>query len=265
MDDFSSEVVNCFVDCMYTGEIEMVQKDIFEDVNKMAHAFKVSWLSRKCLKFYQTSILNFEKNTYDEILFACEIASRAHTNLKQTKFVKHFIKSAASWKVGKGIFLQRYMMNMAQLSKRQLDMSLAIAQNDLNLIANCLIFHISTNMPSQDIDESTLYLLKTVDCQKFASKFPICYKDFFHFICEVAEASSSDGIKPILEKFSRILSRKNDGEASEMCDSVGTEESDSASDLENDHENGTRNCTIQTDNDILSITGLNCYVNFVCF
>ena len=228
MDDFSSEVVNCFVDCMYTGEIEMVKKNIFEDVNKMAHAFKVSWLSKKCLKFYQTVILNFEKNVYNDILVACEIASRAHTNLKQTKFVKYFVKSAASWKIGKSIFIQRYMADFAQLSKRQLDMSLRIANDEPNLIANCLVSHLSITLRSEEFDENSLYLLNNIDLVKFACKFPANYQEFSHFIAEISDVSSSKCILPVLDKLAQVNKNKADKVASDSSDSQKTEYSDSS-------------------------------------
>ena len=60
MDDFSKEAVDCFVEGMYTGEVDKLQKQIFEDVNKMAHVFNVSWLTKRCLKFYKIDVLNFE-------------------------------------------------------------------------------------------------------------------------------------------------------------------------------------------------------------
>ncbi|XP_063689769.1 uncharacterized protein LOC134822573 isoform X2 [Bolinopsis microptera] len=39
MDDFSVEAVHCFVDAMYSGEAENMDRDNFEDVNKMAYVF----------------------------------------------------------------------------------------------------------------------------------------------------------------------------------------------------------------------------------
>ena len=39
MDDFANAAVDCFVEAMYTGDVEKLEKSIFEDVNKMAHVF----------------------------------------------------------------------------------------------------------------------------------------------------------------------------------------------------------------------------------
>ena len=249
MDDFSSEVVNCFVDCMYTGEIEKLQKDIFEDVNKMAHAFKVSWLSKKCLKFYQTNILNFDKNTYDEILFACEIASRAHTNLKQTKFVKYFLKTASSWKSGKSIFIQRYMADFAQLSKRQINMSLAIAEDEVNLVTNCLVSHLSIALRSKGFDDNSLYVLENIDLEKFAAKFPSHYMEFCHFINEISESSASERIQSILDKLVGVKTNKTGEILGDISDSTSqsAECAGNSSYLDDCSDDELKSCAIQTD------------------
>ena len=201
VDDFENEAVDCFVEAMYSGEVETLEKNIFEEVNKMAHAFEVSWLSKRCLKFFQTDILNFEKNTYDEIVFACEIASRAHTNLKQSKYVRYFVESAASWKMGKGIFLQRYMAEFTELSRRQINMSLDIARDELGLIVSFLTCHVNVTLKSKDFDENSLYLLEKLDVKAFSSDYPSHFKELVYFITDVSEVSTIDGIKPILEKF----------------------------------------------------------------
>ena len=187
MDDFAKEAVDCFVDSMYTGEVDKLEKTIFEDVNKMAHVFEVSWLNKRCLRFFQTDILNFQHNTYEEIVFACEIAIRAQTNLKQTKYVSYFVKSAASWKLDRGIFLQKYMADFAQLSKQQIDLSLTVARNDLNIIANCLNFHLNVTLRDKDFDENSLYLLEKLDVLKLSRDYPSYFDQLSYFIAEVSD------------------------------------------------------------------------------
>ena len=172
MDDFTKEAVDCFVEAMYSGGADKLEKDIFEDVNKMAHVFNVSWLSKRCFQFYKTDVLNFDSRSYDEILFACEIASRAHYNLKQTRFVSCFVENMTFGKLGKMIFLQRYMNKFAELSKRQIDMSLAVAKDDSNLIMTVLTFHMTSLFESGKLDENSVYLLQKFDVGKFRRNFP---------------------------------------------------------------------------------------------
>ncbi|XP_063674782.1 uncharacterized protein LOC134811689 [Bolinopsis microptera] len=228
VDDFENEAVDCFVDSMYTGEVEKLERSIFEEVNKMAHAFEVSWLGKKCLKFYQTDILNFDKKTYDDILFACEIASRAHTNLKQSKFVSFFVKTAFSWNISKGIFLQRYMADFVNISKRQMDMSLAIARDDINLVIRILNFYLSITLKSRNVDENSLYLLEKLDVRKCISKYPSDFEELVYFITEISEVTNNDGMKPILAKFNRIKASSDDevDSSDDSQDEISSLESD---------------------------------------
>ena len=234
----------------------------------MSHAFKVSWLSKKCLKFYRTNILNFERNTYDEIVFACEVASRAHTHLKQTKYVDYFIKTAASWKIGKSIFMQRYMADFSHLSKRQLNMAIAIAENDHRILATCLVSHLSITLlthKDQEFDENSLYLLENIDLKRFSREFPCNFLEFSRFLTEISEISSFKGIQPILEKLVAVnenevgktasnLSYSQTSLCNNSCDSEAEELSDDES----------NSCAFQTDSETSKGSCNNLYT-FLCF
>ena len=178
-----------------------LEKGIFEDVNKMAHVFDVSWLTKRCIKFYKTDVLQFENNSYNEILFACEMASRAHYILKQSYYVRLFVRNIASREISKPIFLQRYMADFAELSKRQIDMSLAVAGNDYNLVISSLISHIAKTHKCKNLDENSIYVLQHFNVQKFRQNFPIDYNAMTNFLAEVADVSESSEVKEIAKKF----------------------------------------------------------------
>ena len=42
MQDFAAPAVNCFVESMYSGELENCDKTNFRDLNKMGHVFDVT-------------------------------------------------------------------------------------------------------------------------------------------------------------------------------------------------------------------------------
>ena len=199
MDDFTKPAVDCFVEAMYSGEVDKLEKGIFEDVNKMAHVFGVSWLTKRCIKFYETDVLQFENNSYNGILFACEIASRAHYILKQSYYVRLFVRDIASRKISKPIFLQRYMADFAELSKRQIDMSLAVAGNDSNLVINILICHVARTSKCKKLDENSLYVLQHFNVKKFRQNFPIDFNAMVNFLTEVADVSESSEVKEIVK------------------------------------------------------------------
>ena len=201
MEDFTKPAVDCFVEVIYSGEVDKLEKDIFEEVNKMAHVFEVSWLTKRCLKFYKAEVLKFENNSYEEMLFACEIASRAHYNLKDSRFVSCFVKNVTFSGNGKFIFLQKYMAGFSKLPKRRIDMSLAIAANDLNIIGNCLISYISLTLECKGLDENSLYILQKLDVHKFSRTFPSFLNDLINFIAAITEDSKSAEMKAVVDNF----------------------------------------------------------------
>ena len=203
MDDFTNSAVDCFVESMYTGDVEKLEKLNFEDVNKMAHVFKVGWLSKKCVLFYKTDILKFENNSYREIEFACEIASRAHFHLKQKQFVSLFVKHVTFDLVSKNTFLQRYLAGFAKVPRRRIDTSLAVASKDLNIIGNCLTAYLSSNFECAKFDENVLHLLQKLDVGKFRQTYPSQFMELVNFLSEILEESESacDEVKSTITSF----------------------------------------------------------------
>ena len=206
MEDFSNPAVQCFVDSLYSGEVDLLEREIFEEVNKMAHVFGVKWLSKKCLKFFQSDILNFATSTFDEILFACEIARRAHCNLKQAKFVSLFVRNMTSRNIGKKAFLRIYMANFTELSRRQINMSIEIAKNDLDIIFDCLLSYLSFGLKCTGFDENSLYLLQNLDIRKFRLRHPDQFSEVANLITELSEGSESSEVKEVVGKFVRLSS-----------------------------------------------------------
>ena len=244
MDDFTKPAVDCFVEAMYTGEIETLEKGIFEDVNKMAHVFEVNWLTKRCVKFFETDVLNFEEESYEEILFACEIASRAHYNLKQSKLMSCFVKNVAFTGISRSNFLHRNLAGMSEQPKRRIDTAFAIATNDLNIIASCLIGYVTFNLRCGGFDELSLYMLQKLDVQKFSRTFPTQFNELTGFLADICTQSDSTEVKAIVQDFVKVKSTgasssskeeqdddviiedSEDSDCSEDCKDVATQSED---------------------------------------
>ena len=201
MDDFTKPAVDCFVEAIYSGEVDKLEKNIFEEVNKMAHVFVVSWLTKRCLKFYKAEVLKFENNSYEEMLFACEIASRAQYNMKDSRYVNCFVKNVTFSGNGKFIFLRRYMAGFAELHKRRIDMSLAIAANDLNIISNFLTTYVSLTLKCEGLDENSLYMLQKLDVPMFSCTFPSEFNELRDFVVSITKDSKCAEMKACVENF----------------------------------------------------------------
>ena len=217
MDDFTNPAVDCFVEALYSGEVDKLEKDIFEEVNKMAHVFEVSWLTNRCLKFYKAEVLKFENNSYEEMMFACEIASRAQYNLKDSRYVSCFVKNVTFGGNGKFIFLQRYMAGFAELPKRRIDMSLAIAANNLNIISNFLTTYVSLTLECKGLDENCLYILKKLDFKKFSRTFPSELNELTDFLAAITKDSECAEMKVCVKNF---VSGRNTEESSSSKDEL---------------------------------------------
>ncbi|XP_063689759.1 uncharacterized protein LOC134822569 [Bolinopsis microptera] len=246
MDDFSVEAVHCFVDAMYSGESEMMDRVNFEDVNKMAHVFGVGWFTKKCLKFFKTDVLNFENNSYEVILFACEIASRANFNLKQSKFVGLFVRNMNSRNIGKRVFLRKYMSDLAGLSKRQINMAIQIAGRELNILFDCLISYLTFGLKYTGFDENSLYLLEQVDMSLFQQRYPDQFVEVVDLITELSGRSESGRVKELVEKVVKLRSEGVAGGSDELLeDSQCSDDSEDSDD--EDVQEGCRHVAIQTD------------------
>ena len=226
MEDFTKGAVDCFVESMYTGDVESLQKQIFEDVNKMAHVFEVSWLSKRCLKFYKSYVLNFENNSYQEVLFACEIASRAHYNLKQSRYVGCFVKNLMTREISQTVFLRRYMANFAELSQRQIEMSLAVAGKGSYEIAMILLSHITAVLKSEKLDKNALSLLKSFDVSSFRQNYPVHFKDIASLLIDISKDSKSSEVKEVARKFIQGKSCSSTDDALQVVDTAEEHEED---------------------------------------
>ncbi|XP_063690678.1 uncharacterized protein LOC134823212 [Bolinopsis microptera] len=255
MDDFTKQAVNCFVEALYSGEVDKLEKGIFEEVNKMAHVFDVSWLTKRCLKFYKAEVLKFENNSYEEMLFACEIASRAHYNLKDSRYVSCFVKNVTFSGNGKFFFLQRYMAGFSELPKRRIDMSLAIAANNLNIISNCLVTYISFNLKCKGLDENSLYMLQKLDFKKFSRTFPSELNELTDFLVTITEDSECAEMKAVVDNFVKernteeSSSSKEELEVDENTEDVQDSDGEDCKDVANQTEEintGWIQCVLKT-------------------
>ena len=82
MQDFAAPAVNCFVESMYSGELENCDKTNFRDLNKMGHVFDVTWFVERCLKYFTDLVDKITGRCYEDILFVAEEAWFVEENLK---------------------------------------------------------------------------------------------------------------------------------------------------------------------------------------
>ena len=144
--EFGVEAVHCFVDSLYTGEVELLNRNIFTEVYKMSRVFKVTWLLSKCTGYYENLVFNRETLChtmdtagYNESVTKClfDIARTVQTQdfLKERIFVDILVKSMDE-RGDKGEFIKRFVADskLDEISKSLVQLVLDIvAANTLNI------------------------------------------------------------------------------------------------------------------------------------
>ena len=69
--EFQESAVSCFIDCLYTGEIELLQKPLFREVNKLAKVFQVVWLLARCEGYFRDLVHEIDGKSYEDMHYIC--------------------------------------------------------------------------------------------------------------------------------------------------------------------------------------------------
>ena len=107
MQDFEETAVDCFVDCLYTGEVELLEKPVFREVNKMAAVFEVLWLTARCGEYFRGLVDAVEPEKYEDLLFLFNEAKYVFTSLKERALLDAAIEKIGSVKC-KVLFIKNY-------------------------------------------------------------------------------------------------------------------------------------------------------------
>jgi hypothetical protein len=110
------------------------------------------------------------------------------------------------------------MANFAELSKRQIDMSLAVAKDDSNLIMNVLTFHMTSLFESGKLDENSVYLLQKFDVGKFRRNFPGHFEGVASLLDDFSNPSQTNEVKEMIKKFVEIKSDVESDDLPEVDD-----------------------------------------------
>ena len=57
VEEFTRDVVQCFVDSCYSGEPQNISKENFREMNKISHIYEVSWLVDRFCEFFVNKLM----------------------------------------------------------------------------------------------------------------------------------------------------------------------------------------------------------------
>ena len=170
MQDFAAPAVNCFVESMYSGELENCDKNNFRDLNKMGHVFDVTWFVERCLKYFTELVDKVTGRCYEDILFVAEEAWFFEENMKKSELMDSLINKLDNLGNKKSLFLKHYATDLNQISVKKLNMVLRIAGSEAGILAAILASHLK-NSGSLTLTETSSYLFENIDfMQCFSSR-----------------------------------------------------------------------------------------------
>ena len=168
MDDFSKESVKSFLEALYSGEIQL-DRNLFRDVNKMCHVFKVDWLSRRCGEYFEGLVENVNPSSDQQtLLFLFEEARFCLKVMKCDRMLDMVVQKICRVEATAELFAERYLKNFGELElgTDQLDMMLQFTKNNPAFMLRIM----KNRLESDDLefDDVSRYILENIDlCRCF--------------------------------------------------------------------------------------------------
>ena len=190
VEDFAGEAVKRFLGALYSGEI-LLEKDLFRDVNKLCHVFKVEWLAGRCGDYFTSLVGGVSPSSdYQTLLFLFEEARFCSRVMKCNKFLDLVLEKICSLENRAEIFVEPYMRNYCELETSQLDLMLQITRS--NPIFLLKIMKKNLESKGKIFDEASRYLLQNVDLCKCISEDEASFEELFDVLESATQSSDSD-------------------------------------------------------------------------
>ena len=192
MEDFGAEAVRRFLGALYSGEIEL-DRNLFRDVYKLCHVFKVDWLSGRCGNFYTELVESVDSSTdYQTLLFLFEEASFFMRVMKCDSFLDLVVQKICTLENRAEIFVEPYMRNYTELETSQLDLMLQITKS--NPVSMLKIIKKNLDANTKVLHAVDCYLLQKVDLCKLLREDEACFDELFDVLDNATRFSDSDAL-----------------------------------------------------------------------
>ena len=192
VEDLAGEAVKRFLGALYSGEI-LLEKDLFRDVNKLCHVFKVEWLAGRCGDYFTSLVGGVSLSSdYQTLLFLFEEARFCSRVIKCNKFLDLVLEKICSLENRAEIFVEPYMRNYCELETSQLDLMLQMTRSNPVFLLKIM----KKNLESKEkiFDEASRYLLQNVDLCKCISEDEASFEKLFDVLDSATQSSDSDAL-----------------------------------------------------------------------
>ena len=160
--DFGAPAVGCFVESMYSGELEKCDKSNFRDLHKMGYVFNVSWFTERCLEYFTEHVDMLTGRCYEDVLFVVEEARFVEETQKKDNFTSLVEDKLNTMRNRKSMFLKRYSNDLSNISISQLKIVVKLAGSDVGILVNILVRHLK-NTGATSFVETSRFLFESID------------------------------------------------------------------------------------------------------
>ena len=144
------------MDCLYTGDIEKMDKGTFREVNKMAKVFDVAWLTGRCFGFFN-DLVDGISGRYEDMLYLFQEASYVCITLKERGMINLTLAKIGSNTDCKTLFLRKFLEDITDVSASQLDLVVELAGRDLGIVVQSLTGKLKTHLAEQGAVMSDIF------------------------------------------------------------------------------------------------------------
>ena len=167
--DFGAPAVGCFVESMYSGELEKCDKSNFKDLNKMGYVFNVSWFTERCLEYFTEHVDMLTGRCYEDVLFVVEEARFVEESQNKDNFTSLVEDKLNTMRNRKSMFLKRYSNDLGDISISQLKMVVKLAGSDVGILVHILVRHLKSTGATSFV-ESSRFLFENIDFESCFAK-----------------------------------------------------------------------------------------------
>ena len=208
MEEFSEQAVRYFVDAAYSGETPPISRDMFRDINKMIHVFKVTWLVTRCSELFTGIAKAIGEPTYQDLVFLFDEAYFSFAKLKSREIVTIAFDEIRSAN-GEEEFISWYIKeNLHTLSHQQMDLILELAgATNVQYVVKPLTQHLEDCLSKEDRDVSDnyKYLLDNSDLYLCQQNTPSIAEKLFDVLEQVC--SSPESFKWVFQLHRKVMKK----------------------------------------------------------
>ena len=186
--DFSKEVVRCFLEASYSGSLREMPRSLFRDLTKMADVFEVSWIVEECFVYFTSFLDNVKDDDFPNQLDLFNESVYIFEHLKNKTFIAATIKRFRSIKNCTENFVIHFLDDISICSAKNLDVLMEML-DELTLV-KVLINNLKKGKSS--LDQNCRRILETLNFATCSPAEEPHFQELLELLHDIENPSTDD-------------------------------------------------------------------------